>query len=211
MSQTETPPEKTKRSYIYLLPLAVFGILLVLLWFGLGGFSQSGRNPSELTWVLQGKPVPNFNLTPLNGLKTVDGQQMPGLKTEDFRGKISIVNFWGSWCVPCRAEHPGLMKLAEIAKQKNVQFVSINYKDQPAENPLAFLRELGNPFSAVGVDNSGRAGIDFGVYGVPETFIIGPDAIFFEKHVGPLLPVNFDSFIAKLEAAIAKYPEAVKP
>lgn len=201
--------EKRSSSFIYIVPLAVFGILLVLLWFGLGGFSKDGRNPSELNWVLKGKPVPSFSLEPLQGLKAADGQPLPGLSSDDFKGRITVLNFWGSWCVPCRDEHPGLMQLAEIARQKRVRLVSINYKDVP-ENALAFLKDLGNPFVAVGVDAKGRAGIDFGVYGVPETYVIGPDGIFFERKVGPLTPGNFGDFIAVIDKAIAKYPEAVK-
>lgn len=204
------PAAKPKQSFIFLLPLALFGLLLVLLYFGLGGFSKEGRNPQELNWVLKGKPAPTFALDALPGLKTADGQPVPGLSSNDFKGRITLLNVWGSWCVPCREEHPGLMKLAEIAKQKNVRLVSINYKDMPEENALAFLNQLGNPFSAVGVDPRGRTGIDFGVYGVPETYIIGPDGIFFGRKVGPLLPSNFNDFIAQIDSAIAKYPDAVK-
>ncbi len=209
MAADTVQEDQPQKSYIYLLPLIIFGVLLVLLWFGLGGFSKEGRNPSELNWVLKGKPAPTLSLAPLPGLQSASGQPIPGLDSASFKGRITILNVWGSWCVPCRDEHPGLMQLAQIAKQKNVRLVSINYKDTPAENALAFLQELGNPFEAVGVDPKGRAGIEFGVYGVPETYIIGPDGIFFDRKVGPLSPANFDAFIALIDAAIAKYPEAV--
>ncbi len=210
-AETETqPPRQASRSLLAILPLAIFGLLLVLLWFGLGGFSKEGRNPQDLTWVLQGKPVPALSLPALPGLNDAAGKPIPGLSRDDLVGHITVLNFWGSWCEPCRFEHPQLMRLATWAKARNVRIVSIDYKDSPAENPLKFLKVLGNPFTAVGVDTSGRTGIDFGVYGVPETFIIGPDAVFAEKQVGPLSEENFDAFLGKIEAVIRKHPQAVK-
>lgn len=203
---TEQPgqTEQPSRRYIYIVPLGIFLAVLGFLLFGLRLFSgEEGRNPNDLPSVLIGKPVPAFALEPLKELK-VDGQQLPGLGSDDFKGKITVVNFWASWCIPCRQEHPALMKLAEQAGRK-FRLTGINYKDEPA-NGLAFLAGLGNPFDAVGTDIKGRVGIDFGVYGVPETFIIGPDGTILHKHVGPLLPGNIDSFTKKLDEAIAGLP-----
>jgi cytochrome c biogenesis protein CcmG/thiol:disulfide interchange protein DsbE len=107
---------------------------------------------------------------------------VPGLSTEALKGRVTLVNVWASWCAPCREEHPVLV---ELAKDTSVALVGINYKDQP-DNARRFLGALGNPFAAVGVDANGRAAIDWGVYGVPETFVIAPDGTIAYKHVGPL-------------------------
>src|SRR5690606_17766901 len=101
---------------------------------------------------------------------------------EMYKGSVTLVNVWGSWCVPCRQEHPQLM---ELARDSRIQLAGINYKDKP-ENALRFLNELGNPFDVIGVDESGRAVIDWGVYGVAETFVGSPDDVIRYKHVGPL-------------------------
>jgi len=184
---------------VYIVPLLVFIVVVALCLFGLGFFSSTpgGRNPNELPSVLIGKPVPTFSLEPLEGL-TVGGKPIPGLNSEELKGDgVTVINIWASWCVPCRQEHPILMKMAEM---NGFRLVGINYKDDPG-NARAFLGGLGNPFSAVGTDIKGRTGIDFGVYGVPETFIIGPDATIRHKHIGPLLPGNIESFLKKIEEA----------
>ena len=130
------------------------------------------------------KPVPGFALDPLR-----EGQ--PGLSSEDLAAPgVKLVNVWASWCGPCRAEHPQLMALAG----RGVVLHGINYKDEPA-NAAAFLDELGDPFARIGADRTGRVGIDFGVYGVPETFVVDGEGTIVYKHVGPIMPRDLDRFI----------------
>lgn len=162
------------------LPLAGFallaGLFLVRLFAG-----DASRIPSALI----GKPAPQFDLPALSGLTGV-----PGLKTEDLRqGHVSLVNVFASWCGPCRQEHPVLMQIAGDAKlkAKGVELYGLSYKDE-AVNALRFLEDGGNPFARVGVDPNGRTAIDFGVYGVPETFVVKGDGTVAYKHVGPLTP-----------------------
>ena len=147
-------------------PLVVFGALAAVFYMQL----VSGKDTSELPSALIGKSVPVFDLAPLTDLKA-EGQQVPGLKSEDLLGKISLVNIFASWCAPCRAEHPALM---ELSRNKELTIVGINYKDQ-AENARRFLGALGNPYSRVGVDKKGRTAIEWGFYGIPETLLVGPD------------------------------------
>jgi cytochrome c biogenesis protein CcmG, thiol:disulfide interchange protein DsbE len=176
---------------LYLLPLVVFAALALLFLFRL--YSD---DPSKVPSALIGRPVPAFTLAPLENL-TEGGQAVPGLSDTDLKGGVTIVNIWASWCAPCRQEHPTLL---ELAKSPATRVVGINYKDNP-ENARQFLGTLGNPFAAVGVDSTGRAAFDWGVYGVPETFIVGPDGIIRHKHIGPLLPEMLPGFRAKIEAA----------
>ena len=131
--------------------------------------------------MLVGKAAPDFDLPPLAGL-TANNAAVPGLKKADLLGHVTLVNIFASWCGPCRQEHP---LLAELAKDTRVRLVGINYKDKP-ENARRFLDDLGNPYAAVGVDANGRTGIDWGVYGVPETFVVGPDGIIRYKFIGPI-------------------------
>lgn len=134
------------------------------------------RDPSLVRSVLLNKPAPDITLPAVAGLG-VDGLSNPMLK-----GQATVVNIFASWCVPCRAEHPFLL---EIVRSTGVQMVGINQKDQ-ADNAVKFLAELGNPYSAVGADSDGRVSIDWGVYGVPETFVVNPAGIITYKHVGPI-------------------------
>jgi cytochrome c biogenesis protein CcmG/thiol:disulfide interchange protein DsbE len=122
---------------------------------------------------------------------------VPGLSDADLKGRVTVVNVWASWCVPCRQEHP---VLAELAKNPSMRVVGINYKDNP-ENARRFLGSLGNPFAAIGIDPNGRAAIDWGVYGVPETFVVGPDGTIRHKHIGALLPAHMPAFLEKVRAA----------
>ncbi len=125
---------------------------------------------------------------------------MPGLNSSDFLGKVTLVNVWGSWCVPCRQEHPLLL---ELSKDNRFTLAGLNYKDRP-ENARRFLGELGNPFHAIGVDDAGRTAIDWGVYGVPETFLVGQDGKILYKHVGPLTPEAIArELMPQIEAAAA--------
>lgn len=167
----ETPAAPRPRSWLVALPLALFVALAVLFLAQL----MSGRDVSAIPSVLIGHPAPATALPPL------EGTSLPGLDSRDFAGKVTVVNVWASWCVPCRDEHPHLMQLAGDPR---FTLAGLNYKDKP-ENARRFLGELGNPFAAIGVDASGRAGIDWGVYGVPETFVVGRDGKIAWKHVGP--------------------------
>jgi cytochrome c biogenesis protein CcmG, thiol:disulfide interchange protein DsbE len=184
-------PEKPRLRLLHLLPALVFlglaALFLVRLYAG---------DPSRVPSALIGKPVPNFVLEPLAGLAR-NGQPLPGLRIEDLRGKLTIVNVWASWCAPCRQEHPVLM---ELARDPSIRVVGINYKDAP-ENARRFLGTFGNPFSSVGVDANGRAAIDWGVYGVPETFVVGPDGTIRHKHIGPITPDQMLRFRQQLKKA----------
>ena len=168
------------RRLVVYLPLLLFAGLAVLFLLRLGDSGNIRKLPSALI----GRPVPDFSLPPLEGVMR-DGVQLPGLATADLKpggGVATLVNVWASWCVPCRQEHPVLMKLAE---EGSVRVVGINYKDR-AENARRFIDELGNPYSAVGVDSKGRVSIDWGVYGVPETYLVDGEGVIRFKYVGPL-------------------------
>jgi cytochrome c biogenesis protein CcmG/thiol:disulfide interchange protein DsbE len=169
---------------LYLLPALIFLALAILFLVQL-----FAGDPSRVPSALIGRPVPAFSLAPLPGLQA-DGAPVPGLSDADLKGRTTVVNVWASWCAPCRLEHP---LLVELAKDPSIRVVGINYKDNP-ENARRFLGALGNPFAAVGVDPKGRTAIDWGVYGVPETFVIGPDGRIRHKHIGPLTPETLAGF-----------------
>lgn len=173
-----SPGDSSARaSWRMALPFAAFMALAALFLVGL--FSG---DPSKLPSALIGKKVPTFDLPPLEGLVR-KGVPVAGLSTGDLvTGRVSIVNFWASWCVPCRIEHPFLVQLAE---QSKAPLYGINYKDGTA-GARRFLGRFGNPFVAVGVDARGATAIDWGVYGIPETFIIGGEGTILYKHVGPI-------------------------
>ena len=158
------------------LPLVVFIALALIFWTQL----NSGRDISEIPSALIGTKAPWRDLDPLTGA-TKDGAPVPALTTQTARGKLTLVNFWASWCVPCRQEHPVILQLA---KDPRITVVGVNYKDG-AENALRFLGELGNPFSAIGLDPAGRMAIDWGVYGIPESYLVSPDGTILYKRVGP--------------------------
>ena len=193
---TEKPTPKKRSTWVALLPLAIFVGLAAVFAVQL----LSGRDVSAIPSALIGKPAPATDLPAVEGLLR-DGVPVPGLNSDDFKtgpgGKLTLVNVWGSWCVPCRQEHPLLM---EIAKDERVRVVGLNYKDQP-ENARRFLGDLGNPFAAVGADRAGRAAIEWGVYGVPETFLVDQDGKIVYKHVGPFTP---ESVRDDLMPAVAK-------
>jgi cytochrome c biogenesis protein CcmG/thiol:disulfide interchange protein DsbE len=184
-------PAPKRRRLLVFVPLLVFLALAALFLFRLG----SG-DPSRIPSALIGREVPLTSLPPLDGL-TRDGQPVPGISNADFTGAVTLVNVWASWCVPCHDEAPLLMKLAD---DKRIRLVGINYKDQ-ADNARRFIGRHGNPFTAVGTDGNGRASIDWGVYGVPETFLVGRDGRIAYKLVGPITPGNLD---ATLKPAIEK-------
>lgn len=181
---------------IVLLPLVLFLALSGLFLYRLA----TGGDASQVPSALIDKPVPTFEMAPLDGL-TRDGAPVPGLSNRDLVGRVTVVNVWASWCVPCRQEHP---ILDEVAKDTRIRLVGINYKDDP-ENARRFLGQLGNPFAAVGTDPRGRTAIDWGVYGVPETFVITADGRIAYKHIGPLSPQSLrEKLVPEIEKALAR-------
>lgn len=155
----------------FLLPLVVFFVLVVFLGVGLG------LNPREVPSPLIGKPAPMFKLPQLHeGGKTISQR--------DLLGQVWLLNVWASWCVSCRQEHPVLM---ELARSGAVPIYGLDYKDNREEG-IAWLRQHGNPYVLSAVDAEGRIGIDYGVYGVPETFLIDKTGVIRHKHIGPLTP-----------------------
>jgi len=182
------------RRIVVLLPLIVFLGLTALFLFRL-----SAGDPSLIPSALIGRAVPQTVLPPVTGLKRGDAP-VPGLDPASFKDAVSVVNVWASWCVPCHDEAPLLMQLAQDTR---VRLVGINYKDD-ADNARRFLGHYGNPFAATGADQNGRAAIEWGVYGVPETFVIGRDAHIAYKLVGPITPDNFDAVLKpQIEKALA--------
>ncbi|AZO10629.1 MULTISPECIES: DsbE family thiol:disulfide interchange protein [unclassified Mesorhizobium] len=189
MSIDSETPARSRRLFVFL-PLLVF--------LGLAGLflSQllSGRDVSEIPSALIGQPAPQTKLPPL------EGTSLPGLDTKSFAGKVTLVNVFASWCAPCREEHPVLLALSQ---DKRFTLAALDYKDEP-ENARRFLGDLGNPYQAIGVDPAGRTAIDWGVYGVPETFVIGKDGKIAYKHVGPLTPESArDLLLPQIEKALA--------
>ncbi len=164
-----------------LMPLTVFLIVGIFLAIGLS------LNPREVPSPLIGKPVPEFSLPPVKG-RTL------GLASTDLKGEVSLVNVFASWCVACRAEHPLLMEL----KQKGVVPIhGLNYKDRP-EDAEKWLGELGDPYTRTGADINGRVAIDWGVYGVPETFVIDRQGMIAYKQIGPINPEVLEKTILPL-------------
>lgn len=178
--ETPTTPEASRpakmRIVLALLPLLIFAGLAAIFWSQLG----SGRDISEIPSALIGTKAPALDMPPLEGA-TFKGAAMPPLTDAAIKGKLTLVNVWASWCVPCREENPIIL---ELAKDPRLTVVGINYKDQ-TENALRFLGELGNPFAAVGVDPRGKAAIDWGVYGIPESYLVDASGTIVYKRVGP--------------------------
>jgi cytochrome c biogenesis protein CcmG/thiol:disulfide interchange protein DsbE len=159
------------------LPLLVFAGLAGLFWFAL-----QGGDPSQLPSAMIGKPVPQFTLPAIAELKA-DGVAVPGFASAELgKGEPTIVNVFASWCAECQVEHPHLLALA---KEPGVRLFGIDYKDDDS-SARRFLGRYGNPYGRVGADASGRTAIDFGVYGVPETYVISGDGKIVYRHVGPL-------------------------
>jgi len=186
---TEAASPKPRR-IIVLVPLALFLGLAALFLIQL----LSGRDVAEIPSALIGQPAPETSLPPLEGMA------LPGLDSKSFADKVTLVNVWASWCGPCREEHPLLLALSQ---DKRFGIAGLNYKDKP-ENARRFLGSLGNPYSAIGVDSAGRTAIDWGVYGVPETFLVGKDGKILFKHVGPLSePAVTRDLLPAIEKALA--------
>lgn len=181
-----------RRITVYL-PLLAFVALAGLFAYRLYVIGQNPDATSRIPSALINKPVPEFSLPPLAGLP---GE---GLNTSMLASGLHVVNIWASWCVPCRAEHPVLM---ELAKDERFEMSGINYKDVP-ENARRFIGNLGNPYDRIGADESGRSGIEWGVYGVPETFIV-KDGVIVYKFIGPLSDRTVKTdFLPAIEKAIS--------
>lgn len=181
-ADTERP---WRRRLLILTPLLVFlGLAVALAW----GMT---RDPSVLPSVLIGKPVPDFNLPPVKGRSL-------GLSSADLRGEVSLVNVFASWCVACREEHPLFMRLKA---EGIVPIHGLNYKDQP-DDASKWLDDMGDPYTRTGADIGGRVAIDWGVYGVPETFVIGKDGRIAGKHIGAVTPKVLDETLLPLIARL---------
>ena len=188
MEETITGPAATpplRRYWLYLLPIAVFAGIGVLLYAGLF------RDPRLVPSPLVGKPVPEFALGPVQGREL-------GLSSQDLRGEVSLVNVFASWCVACRDEHPLLLALE---RERVIPVHGLNYKDTP-DAAAAWLDALGDPYTRIGADRDGRVGIDWGVYGVPETFVVDRDGHIAYKHIGPVTPRVLDEIVLPLVRAL---------
>jgi cytochrome c biogenesis protein CcmG/thiol:disulfide interchange protein DsbE len=176
-------PASTRQRFrpLLLVPAALFVLLGLVLGWGLT------RNPKEIPSALIGRPVPVFDLPPVQG-RTL------GLASTDLVGEVSLVNVFASWCVACQAEHPLLMALTA---ERRVPIHGLNYKDAPAD-AAAWLDKLGDPYLRTGADRNGRVAIDWGVYGVPETFVVSADGRIAHKHIGPLTRRDLDETILPL-------------
>ncbi|PZX12461.1 cytochrome c biogenesis protein CcmG/thiol:disulfide interchange protein DsbE [Palleronia aestuarii] len=175
-------------------PVAAFALMALFGW----GLLNGG---DDLPSALIDKPVPDFSLPPVLG-------RDEGLSTEDLAGHVSLVNVFASWCVPCRAEHPLFMALSESGE---VPLYGINYKDPP-EQARAWLDELGDPYTRIGADRDGRAGIEWGVYGVPETYVIAADGTIAYRHVGPITEATLRETLMPIvrdlqSSAVGEVPE----
>ncbi|MGL4404246.1 MAG: DsbE family thiol:disulfide interchange protein [Notoacmeibacter sp.] len=184
---TKAPKASTRSRVLLFLPALVFGLIALV------SIAQlvSGRDLAAVPSALIGKPAPIARLGTL--------QNLPAFELA--KDRPTIVNVWASWCAPCREEN-GL--LLELGKDDRFHIAGINYKDK-AQNALAFLADLGNPFDTIGTDENGRAAIDWGVYGVPETFIVGRDGAILYKHVGPLTAADLTGAFGKaLKEAVSQ-------
>lgn len=174
--QIEKPRRRGVSRYaMALLPLAVFGGFAFVAGKMLYDQDVNGKDVSAIPSALIDTQAPNLALPPLAGAN------LPALTSAAISGKLTLINVFASWCIPCRQEHP---ILKELAKDSRLTIVGINYKDKN-DNALRFLGELGNPYTAIGVDPNGKAAIDWGVYGIPESYLVGPDGKILYKKVGP--------------------------
>lgn len=177
-SQDQDSKTKTTgraRYGLALLPLLLFGGFALIAGKMLYDQDVNGLDISAIPSALIGTKAPALSLPPL------EGSNLPALTDAAIKGKLTLVNVFASWCIPCRQEHP---LLQELAKDSRITVVGINYKDKQ-DNALRFLGELGNPFAAIGVDPNGKAAIDWGVYGIPESYLVGADGTILYKKVGP--------------------------
>lgn len=184
-ASAEQRPGNVRRGILVLLPLLVFIGIAALFYVGL----HEG-DPSLLPSALIGKPMPKTDLPPVEGLLH-DGKPVPGLTDATFKGHVTLVNVWASWCVPCHDEVPFLERLSH---DRRFQLVGINYKDAPVD-ARRFLGRYGNPYVAAGADRSGRESINWGVYGVPETYVVDRNGIVTYKLVGPIDARNLQAVL----------------
>ena len=194
---SEGAPKKRRPGFLVLLPAILFLGLAGVFFYQL----MFGGDPQQLPSALLNRPAPDVTLAALDGAPG-EGQPalMEGFQTAHLDGQVSVVNIFASWCAPCREEHPMLMRMAQ---DERIQLVGINQKDQTAD-AVRFLTTLGNPFDRIGVDPNGRASIEWGVYGVPETFIVGPDRTILHKHIGAFTQADVDqTFWPIIEQALA--------
>ena len=182
-----SPPASVapRRPWLYLVPIALFAGIGILLYLGLY------RDPTLVPSPLIGKPVPEFELGPVQGREL-------GLSSLDLREEVSLVNVFASWCVACRDEHPLLMTLD---REGVLPIHGLNYKDAP-DDAAAWLDALGDPYTRIGADLDGRVGLDWGVYGVPETFVVDRNGHIAYKHIGPVTPRVLDEIILPLVRAL---------
>ena len=189
--QTKDDGNIRRRRMLLVVPLiaflGLFALFLIRLFAG---------DPSRIPSALIGQPAPQAALPGVAGLDR-DGKPVPGIDPANFKGAVTVLNVWASWCVPCHDEAPLLMQLSQDLR---LRVIGINYKDD-AENARRFLGRYGNPFAAAGADRDGRASIEWGVYGVPETFVLGRDGRIAYKLVGPITP---DNFVSDLKSEIEK-------
>lgn len=184
-SETTDSPTRRSRRVLFVVPLLVFAALVAVFAIGLT------LDPREVPSPLIGKPVPQFALEPVKG-RTL------GLSTRDLQGEVSLVNVFASWCVACREEHPLFMQLKN--EKGFVPIHGLNYKDRP-DDAARWLDTLGDPYTRTGADLDGRVAIDWGVYGVPETFVIDRQGRIAYKHIGPVTP---EVLATKLRPLIAR-------
>jgi cytochrome c biogenesis protein CcmG, thiol:disulfide interchange protein DsbE len=171
----------------FILPLVIFLVLAAFLYVGLG------LNPHEVPSPLINKPAPTFNLPQLD-------DPAKKFSPEEMKGKVWLLNVWASWCVSCKEEHPILMSLA---RQNIVPIYGLDYKDK-REDAEMWLRNGGNPYTVIAMDRDGRIGIDYGVYGVPETYVIDKQGVIRYKEIGPVTPQNLSEKILPLVAELQR-------
>jgi cytochrome c biogenesis protein CcmG, thiol:disulfide interchange protein DsbE len=192
-SENHTVAGRPSRHFNPLLLLPVLGFLGLVAAFALGLRDDPNLVPSPLV----GKPVPVFDLPPVAG-------RSPGLSSRDLHGQVSLVNVFASWCVSCREEHPLLLRLEQSGL---VPIEGLDYKDKPGD-AVRWLAAMGDPYARIGADIDGRVAIDWGVYGVPETFVVDRRGIIAFKQIGPMTPAVFDGTIAPLIARLREIPSA---
>lgn len=180
----------------YLIPAALFLVLGAGFVYALVAIQSGKKNPSAVPSALIGKPAPEFALPAPAGFAQ-------GLSTADLKGKVTILNVFASWCPPCHAEHPLLLELTKEAKGGAFQLVGLNWKDKD-EKLAAWFKEAGDPFSRIGADRTGRIGIEWGVYGAPETYVLDRDAKVVYRYAGPLTKELIRDEIRPLLAKLQK-------